>query len=114
MDNHITAERIADLLMAKNIVFEQKRMFGGDCFMVDSKMCIGTYQGGIMARVGPTEADALSNRPDASQMMQTSRPMKGYLFVEPGGYDSDRDLSFWVDKCLAFNPIATAGKKKKA
>ena len=114
MDNHITAERIADWLTAKNVVFEQKRMFGGVCFMVDNKMCIGTYQGGVMARVGPTEADALINRPGTSPMTNGSRPMKGYLFIEPQDYDSDRDLSFWVDKCLAFNPTATASKKKKA
>ncbi len=38
MDNHFTAERIADLLTAKNVAFGHKKMFGGDCFMVDDKM----------------------------------------------------------------------------
>lgn len=113
MENHITAARIADLLTVKNVAFEHKRMFGGDCFMVDDKMCLGTYKGGIMARLDPAEADALTQRPGASHMVHGGQSMRGFLFIEPEGYDSDSDLSFWVDKCLAFNPKATASKKKK-
>ena len=113
MDNHLTAERIANLLDLKGIAFEQKRMFGGDCFMVDDKMCIGTYKGGIMARIDPIESETLTQRQSASQMTHGGKPMKGYLFVEPEGYDSDIDLGFWVDKCVAFNPKAAASKKKK-
>ncbi len=113
MDNHFTAERITDFLVGKNIQFEHKRMFGGDCFMIDDKMCLGTYKGGLMARVGPDEAEELAQRPGASQMVHAGRTMVGYLFVEPEGYEKDSDLGFWVDKCLAFNPKAKSSKKKK-
>jgi hypothetical protein len=43
----------------------------------------------------------------------TGRPMKGYIFVTPDGLDSDKSLSYWLDLCLAFNPLAKASKKKK-
>ena len=43
----------------------------------------------------------------------TGRPMKGYIFVEPNGYDLDQDLEFWIDLCIAFNPLAKASKKSK-
>jgi TfoX/Sxy family transcriptional regulator of competence genes len=112
MDNHITAERIADILLAKNIVYEQKRMFGGVCFMLDDKMCLGTYKNGLMARVGPEAADMLAERPGASQMMHAGRTMVGYLFIESEGYERDSDLSFWVEQCLAFNPKVKKAKKK--
>ena len=113
MENHITAERIADILLAKNVLFEQKRMFGGDCFMVDSKMLMGTYKGGLMARVGAAEAESLTQKTGASQMTSGGKLMVGYLFIEAEGYESDRDLSFWVEHCLAFNPQAKASAKKK-
>ena len=45
--------------------------------------------------------------------MFTKSPMKGYLFINDDGWDLDADLSFWIEKCLAFNPKAKASKKKK-
>jgi TfoX/Sxy family transcriptional regulator of competence genes len=113
MENHLTAERIANLLVAENIAFEHKRMFGGDCFMVDDKMLMGTYKNGIMARVGPTEAEALANRRGAQQMSHAGKLMKGYLFLDFEAYESEDDLSFWVNKCLLYNPKAIVSKKKK-
>jgi len=112
MDNHFNAQRIADVLTAKKVAFEQKRMFGGDCFMVDDKMCIGTYKNGLMARIDPTEEAELTKRPGASGMVSGGRPMIGYLFIEADGFDLEVDLAFWVDKCLAFNPKAKSSKKK--
>ncbi|MCB9347510.1 MAG: hypothetical protein H6573_08325 [Lewinellaceae bacterium] len=53
-------DRMRSILKAQNVDWAEKRMFGGDCFMVDDKMCFGTYKGGIMARVAPEEADELN------------------------------------------------------
>lgn len=104
-------ERMRNILKDKNAAWTEKKMFGGDCFMVDDKMCFGTYKGGIMARVAPEDAETLSQRPGAAQMIHGGRPMTGYLFVEPEGYDSEADLDFWISACLAFNPRAKASKK---
>ncbi len=113
MDNLITGERIADLLSIKGIDFEQKKMFGGLCFLVDDKMLAGTYKGGIMARVSPDEADRLAEQPGVSHMIHAGRAMPGYLMIESEVYDSDEALGFWLDKCLEFNPKAKSSKKKK-
>ena len=106
-------DRLRNILQQKNTVWEEKRMFGGDCFMVNGKMCFGTYKGGLMARVEPDEIPELEKRLGAGQMIHGGRPMKGYMFIEPEGFDDDADLEFWVDRCLAFNPKAKASKKKK-
>ncbi len=105
-------ERIQRIMSSKKVRWEEKRMFGGDCFMVDDKMCFGTYKGGFMARVGPDEIDGLCDRAGASQMIHGGRPMKGFLFIEPAGFDHDEDLEFWIQKCLDFNPKAKSSKKK--
>lgn len=75
-------------------------------------MCIGIVKEDLMARVDPdfyTEALQIKN---TREMDFTKRPMKGYIFVAPEGIDLDEQLEFWIDKCLAFNPLAKSSKKK--
>ena len=106
-------DRLRGIMGSKNVLWSEKKMFGGDCFMVNDKMCFGTYKGGIMARINPTETDTLLERNGAEQMMHGGRPMTGYIFIEAEGFDADSDLEFWIQKCLDFNPLARASKKKK-
>lgn len=112
-DNNFTADRIRTILEPRKLAMEEKKMFGGWCFMVDEKMLIGTYKGGIMARVDPEEVEQLLEREGANQMIHGGRPMKGYIMLDPDAYDMDSDLEFWVEKCLEFNPKAKSSKKKK-
>ncbi|MGI9550151.1 MAG: TfoX/Sxy family protein [Aurantibacter sp.] len=107
-------DRIRNIMSSKNAQWTEKKMFGGDCFMVDDKMCFGTYKGGLMARVNPEEVEALSNRARAEPMIHGGRPMTGYMFIEAEGFDNDSQLDFWIQKCLDFNPLARASKKRKA
>jgi len=107
--------RLRNILRAKSIGWEEKKMFGGYCFMVDDKMCFGTYQGGLMARVNPEAATQLTKKTGATQMTMgpSKRTMKGFLHIEPEGYDLDDDLEFWIEQCLAFNPFAKRSKKRE-
>jgi len=105
-------DRMYNIMSEKKILWIEKKMFGGNCFMVDDKMCFGTYKGGLMVRIEPDEMEELLKRTGASQMIHGGRPMKGYLFIEPEGYDTEADLEFWIQKCLDFNPKAKASKKK--
>jgi hypothetical protein len=43
----------------------------------------------------------------------TGRPMKGYVFVNMEGLDSDDALAHWMLLALKFNPQAKASKKRK-
>jgi len=104
-------ERIERILSDKTVVYEAKKMMGGLCYMIDGKMCLGIVKNDFMARVGPDLYLDLVDKEGARPMDFTKRPMKGYLFVEPDGVDREDDLEFWIDQCLAFNPIAKASKK---
>ena len=106
-------DRIRNYLASLGVEWTEKRMFGGDCFMVDEKMLLGTYKGGIMARVDPEELPLFLDRAGAEQMIHGGRPMKGYAFLEGEAYDNEADLQFWINQCLAFNPRAKSSKKKK-
>ena len=39
--------------------------------------------------------------------------MRGFLFIDPEGFDAEADLEFWVDKALAYNKDAPKSKKKR-
>ena len=106
-------DRIKNITKKYPVKWTEKRMFGGDCFMVDDKMCFGTYKGGLMVRVDPNESDELCKRTATEVMIHGGRPMAGFLFVEAEGYDSDDDLEFWIKKSLEYNPKAKSSKKKK-
>lgn len=111
--NQHLAERIALELNRKHIAYEEKKMFGGICFMVDDKMCIGVLQDNLMARLNPAETEAMLEKSGVEPMDFTGKSMKGFLFVNDEGWDTDDDLSFWVDKCLDYNPLAKTSKMKK-
>jgi TfoX/Sxy family transcriptional regulator of competence genes len=106
------ADRIRKALAAqKNI--EEKKMFGGLCFMVNDKMCIGVNQDEIMCRIDPDLYDEAVERNGARPMDFTGRPMKGYVFVSEDGIKKKSDFDYWIKHCLEFNKKAKASKKKK-
>ena len=51
--------------------------------------------------------------PHVREMDFTGRPMKGYVFVEPEGFDADAELKRWLQLALAFVGTVTAKPKRK-
>ncbi len=112
--NELMADRIRQVLKEKNTRFSEKNMFGGLCFMVEEKMCIGiTNKDQVMARIGPDRYAEALTKPGCTEMMFTGRAMKGYVFLDETATDLDSDLEYWVQLCLDFNPLAKASRKKK-
>ena len=105
-------DRIRQILLSKAVEWEEKKMFGGRCFMVNGKMLLGTYKGSLMARTDPDEKDDLILKDGVAPMIHGGREMKGFLNIEPLALETDRDLEFWIDKCLEYNPKAKSSKKK--
>ena len=114
MDKIINTQRIANALTLKGIEFEEKKMFGGFCFMVDDKMLAGANRDAkLLVRVDPLEEEQLLQREGVSLMEQTGRSMHGFLYVEPEVFENDAALNFWLDKCLEYNPKAKSSKKNR-
>ena len=113
------ADRVRQSLQSKGAAFFEKKMMGGLIFMVDEKMCIGldidkkTGESRIMARVGKEAYEGLLNEEGVRKMDFTGRPMAGFIFVYPEGFDMEEDLEKWVDHALAFNKVAKKSKKRK-
>ncbi len=93
--------RVRGVLAKKRNVAERK-MFGGLTFMVRGNMACGVENDRLMVRVGPEAYDDALGRPHAQMMNFTGRPMKGFVFVEPAGLKSDKDLEAWVQRGVDF------------
>ena len=113
------ADKIRQSLQSRGAPFYDKKMMGGLIFMVDDKMCIGldqdrkTGESRLMARVGKEAYEGLLNEEGVRKMDFTGRPMPGFIFVYPEGFDLDEDLEKWIDRAMAFNPLAKKSKKRK-
>ncbi|MEP1490134.1 MAG: TfoX/Sxy family protein [Algibacter sp.] len=113
------ADRIRRVLNDKNKVFSELKMMGGLCFKVDNKMLCGIHidkkfgDSLLMARIGETIYENELEKPHCLPMDFTGRPMRGYIFVTPDGFDTEEDLEYWIDLCLNFNPLAKSSKPRK-
>ena len=68
---------------------EEKRMFGGLCFMLDGHMLCGVSAQGAMFRVGKErEAEALSLE-GVTEMAFTGRRMGGFVDADAGAMADD-------------------------
>lgn len=80
----------------------EKKMFGGLAFMVNGHMCCGLAKGNLMVRVGPDQYEDSLAQPHAREMDFTGRPMRGLVYVDPHGFQSDKELQSWVQRGLNF------------
>lgn len=91
---------------------EEKRMFGGLCFMLSHHMCCGIVKDTLMARVGPDNYQKCLARKYASEMDFTGRALKGMVYVAPTGIKSNSQLAGWLNLCIAFVQSLPAKKLK--
>ena len=102
------ADRVRQRLSRVNLT-EEKKMMGGLIFMVNDKMCVGldieksTGKDRLMVRVGKAKHDQLIFKKGSREMDFTGKVMRGFLYIDPDGFDTEDDLDFWIEKALHFN-----------
>lgn len=96
------AERLRELFVDRPGI-TGKKMFGGLAFLYRGHILAGIIGDSLMARVGPDEYAAALKKPHVREMDFTGKPMKGYVYVDPAGFESDADLGRWVALCIRFN-----------
>lgn len=104
------AQRIREQLQEHTDV-DEKKMFGGLCFMVSGHMCCGIVGSNLMARVGPEHYPNSLKKEYAREMDFTGKPMKGMVYVAPEGIRTDAELQQWLAPCLYF--IASLPKRNR-
>jgi TfoX/Sxy family transcriptional regulator of competence genes len=82
---------------------EEKKMFGGLCFLIGGNMACGvTSKGPLMVRVGPEAYEQVLAEAHARPMDFTGRPLRGLVYVDEEGYRRDSDLRAWVERGISF------------
>ena len=109
------ADRVRQTLKENKTGFEEKKMFGGLCWFVDDKLCVGVFKEELMVRIAPENENQYLQEEDYCRFMdEVNHSMKGFLMISPEGIDMDDDLDKWIKRCLEFNPRAKSNKKKKS
>ncbi|WP_205513813.1 TfoX/Sxy family protein [Longitalea arenae] len=111
--NEKLADRVREIISLTHDNVEEKKMFGGLCFMVNEKMCIGVERERIMVRLDPAVYDKAMEMEGCTAMDFTGKIMKGYVFVDAAVLKTKTKLDHWVQLALDFNKRAKASKKKK-
>ena len=112
--NEKLANMTRELISQTHKNVEEKAMFGGICFMVDDKMCVGVNKGRLMVRFDPEKNDEVIEKEGARPMEFTGRTMKGYAFVDENVLTTKKKLEYWINLALDFNKDAKVSKKKIA
>jgi TfoX/Sxy family transcriptional regulator of competence genes len=106
------AERIR-LITTDFPTISEKKMFGGIAFMIHDYMFVGVQNDELMACVGKDNHNDALHQPHVREMDFTGRPMKGYVYIDAAGIESDADLKYWVDLCAGFVKSLPPKKPKK-
>lgn len=111
--NEKLADRTREIIALTHKITEEKKMFGGLCFMVNNKMCVGVEKERLMVRLNPGLTEEVMEKEGCMPMDFTGRIMKGYVFVDIAALNTKKKLEYWIQLALEYNSIAKASKKKK-
>lgn len=111
--NEKLADMTRELISLTHKKVEEKTMFGGLCFMVNDKMCVGVEKERLMLRLDPAKYEEVMEKEGCQPMDFTGKIMKGFVFVDADVLNTKKKLEYWVKLALEFNKIAKASIKKK-
>jgi len=111
--NEQLSDRIREIVSRTHDHVEEKKMFGGLCFMINDKMSMGVMKDKLMVRVGPDRTDEMLEQEGCRPIDFTGKAMKGYVYVDEAVLSNQNSLEFWVGVALEYNAIAPLTKKKK-
>lgn len=105
--DELLVDRVKQRFLSTDLL-ELKKMMGGIVFMLNGKMCLGvdrdkkTGEDRLMLRVGKERYENYLTLPGCRLMDFTGKPMKGFIYVYPEGFDLDKDLDQWVEEAKGY------------
>lgn len=86
------------LLLVERKGYDEKKMFGGLCFLLRGNMACGILRDFLIVRVGPGRYAEALEQPHAALLDFTGRPMTGWVQVSPAGWRGAQELAAWVQR----------------
>ncbi|WP_242689294.1 TfoX/Sxy family protein [Pedobacter sp. SYSU D00535] len=110
--NSVLADRIREYLADfPDLEIEEKTMFGGVAFLVNGKMCVNVSGEDLMCRFDAALQDEVAERPGFRTMIMRGKELKGYCYVDPTGFNTQKEFEYWLKLCLDYNDQASSSKK---
>lgn len=76
--------------------FTEKRMFGGIAFLYKGKMTVGIIKEDLMVRAISAKMKGVLALDHVRPMDFTHRPMKEFVYVAPAGFNTEEQLTSWL------------------
>jgi TfoX/Sxy family transcriptional regulator of competence genes len=95
------AQRVREIL-EEEPGFNEKKMFGGICFLLFGNMVCGIIKDDLIVRVGADNYIAALTLPHTRKFDLTGKALTGWVMVLSRALDSDEELSDWVQKAVKF------------
>lgn len=112
IDEQLT-NRVRELIAPFSENVEEKKMFGGICFMVNDKMCVGVKTEHLMVRINPAKQEEALSKEGCKPTVMKGKTMEGFVWVDPYTITTKTKLNYWIKLALEYNTIAKSSKKKK-
>ena len=95
------AQRVREIL-EEEPGFDEKKMFGGICFLLFGNMVCGIIRDDLIVRVGAANYNAALKMHNTKKFDLTGKALTGWVMVLSKELDSDEELSEWVYKAVKF------------
>lgn len=76
---------------------QQKKMFGGLAYLYRGKMTIGVMKEELIVRVVPEKMKEVLELKAVRPMDFTNKPMKEFIYISPGGFNTEEQLLHWIE-----------------
>lgn len=100
--DELLAKRIRNILTPYQKHLEEKKMIGGLCFMYKGKMSCGIVKENLMVRVVREKYEPSLKKPHCRVMDFTGKVLKGFLYVDKEGIQTEKQLRSWLELGIEF------------
>jgi TfoX/Sxy family transcriptional regulator of competence genes len=82
--------------------WDEKKMFGGLCIILNGHMLCGVLGDELMVRVGPDDYEDALDEDGTREMDFTGRPLKGMVMFDGAAVAEPEELEYWLQRCNRF------------
>jgi hypothetical protein len=90
------------MALARKKGIEEKKMFGGICFMLNGNMLVGDWKASLIVRLGDEQGEEALLEPHVKPFDITGKAMKGWVMVTPEGVKDEDQLKGWIGRATKF------------